>query len=147
MILFQTMFLRCLSLPVTMTSPPTALSGICTKPFLLLIALCITKCEGTMLVGPGTTLSSMFSKDGKTPEWCSGQCLTEMLPKHRPLLYPGSGVFTTRPWSTSMASLSLTTQGVTFHSRPTPQTSSDTRKSKHFGDRYLYKQTSTKWYK
>ena len=34
----------------------------------------ITKCEGTTLVGPGMTLSSMFSKDGKTPEWCSGQC-------------------------------------------------------------------------
>ena len=38
------------------------------KTFSATYCICITKCEGTMLVGPGTTLSSMFSKDGKTPE-------------------------------------------------------------------------------
>ena len=42
----------------------------------------LTFCVGTMWAGPGMTLSSMSSKDGKTPGWCFGQCCVKMFQNH-----------------------------------------------------------------
>ena len=137
------MFLRCLFQPVTMTSLQTAPSGKYVET--------LNFCQSFIY----TLQQNMKGLRWLGLVWHSVLCFPRMArlqsdaPVSVSLVYflksltipvsPGSEVFTTQPWCTSMASLSQTTQEVTSHLRQMSQRFSDTQKSIIFKRSYYQK--------